>query len=67
MSRDSRRRGPGALVLLLLLASCGGLGLLALWWWSDRLGPWAYVAGMGWIVLVSKVMAVALAVRASAS
>lgn len=49
---------------VLFLTFCG-LGFAGLWWFRDTLGPWALLLALAWVVVLSKVFAIALAIRGS--
>ena len=44
-----------------LLLSC--IGWLVVWWAADRLQGWAIPVALLWLVIVSKVVAITLAIR----
>lgn len=49
---------------VMLLAGCA-LGFAGLWWFRDALGHWIALLALAWVVAVSKLFAIALAVRGS--
>jgi len=59
--RSSARRRNAHLALAVLACALAGA---ALWWWRQDLGLGVWPAALVWLLLVSKVVAVSLALRA---